>query len=297
MDMFDEAQQTSARSAYVQIPSLPEGRLALVFVLAISMFSLCFMLHPQKAGANAYISYSCGSQSNPNHCYGIVDWPNPVNGAYTEFLVNHLNSGDTFVLNDLWIIDNNNERMENCTINGGPITACWVEGGYKAFGPTFGSPWSGTERLFWADVRPNGGWHEHRSAPLVSGDYGSYLQAQIWKAGTDPFVGWCPTVSNEWCVSLIAGSTSLNVQYSTNNSMQVTEYKEGLEISGISGGYAPLTDFDYNEWSSTRNNNYYYQTNPGNETTNYPADAYWDPAPQDSSTGGSLWTCITNAGC
>lgn len=122
-------------------------------------------------------AFNCGG-----HCYAVADWTGPVNGARTFPLVVHMNGGDVFAANILWMVDTNPGLIENCRVDTGfPNGYCWVEGGYKAFGTNTGSL-KGSERWYWADLRPGSKYYEHDANLVLSqNDYNNYAFFPHWQ--------------------------------------------------------------------------------------------------------------------
>jgi hypothetical protein len=248
------------------------------------------------------ISYSC----SPNRCWGVNYWPNPVNGAYS--LLNwpypdvtrfYYGTGTAFVQNTIWLVDET--EPNNCYADPRDLPSdCWVEAGLRAYEEN-GSNVTG---LFWADLRPGYNYADHYG-PLVNTLNSTWgIEIQIFKAGTVPAAGWCPTASYTWCVDLYSEGdgqelTAISGAGHTNR-MKVSGYREGLELLGLSGAVANPMQFDVNQWESTSDNSWNFQDNVGTigkYTSNPPVEDYWDVEPQFSNSGGTWVTCITGAGC
>lgn len=134
----------------------------------------------------------------------------------------------------------------------------------------------------------------------------SAIDIQIWKAGTIGNVSWCPIAGSEWCVDIFSPDDNQEVTAISGaghtNTMQVSGYREGLELGGTSGAVADPMYFDYNQWESTRDNSWSYQGSNGTlddpQPPMYPADVWWNIYPASpNSYGGDLQTCISGAGC
>ncbi|SRR6266446_416481 len=238
--------------------------------------------------APATFTYSCSS-----HCYGRNLWPGTTKGGLTNILVNPMGSGDGFVSNEIWVVDPNSNRSENCTAPGG-IPDCWIEAGYASGASNNGA----TEYYFWADVRPCGcgGYHEHDSANINTNDYGSTATIVIEQGGSYSCNGYS---SSTWCI-FVSGAYDGLTGFSTPNTMHASDIFLGEELAGTSGAYAPKANFTYNRWIDSSGNPR-YQTVDGSLDpcwdnicpNNNPPWSGWDSGqdPLHSSTGGNFYAC------
>lgn len=141
-----------------------------------------------------------------------------------------MSSGDNFVDNEMWVAQPSSSG--DCGSVGSNY--CWVEAGYASGGSNNGAG----EYFFWADVRPCscGGYHEHDSNSLQSGDYGNVVNIGIYQ-----------TSSSTWAANLIGWVTSWTGT-STGQTMSASMIMIGQELGGTSGANAPTAYFTSNEW-------------------------------------------------
>lgn len=263
----------------LETPPFFEERLALTFTLVLSLFSMCFMLHPQSAFASTKVTGPCGS----NHCYGTNTWPGHMYGASTNVGVRGMGGGDGFTLNGLWVIDTNPNQVEDCRVlNNSKRGYCWIEVEYKAFGV---GQYAGTTRWDWADLRPNYRYFEHPDSNVLgSNDYGHFAYAVITQLdATDWFVG-------------ISGNQTTYTGKSTGNTMYPDAIKIGIELSGSQGWSVSYAHFIYNQWRGS--NSWSYQMIKGNkDPSTPPAEGDWESPPNGNNQGGDWFTCVLGAGC
>lgn len=208
-----------------------EVRLLLTIVSMTSFLAFGIIGVPTANAATSGVlipsttTYSCNA-----HCYGRDLWPGGITGGATTITVNHMSSGDGFVDDEIWVAQPNNSSGD-CSSN---LNFCWVEAGYAAGGSNNGA----SEYFFWADVRPCscGGYHEHDSANLQSGDYGSVVNIGIYQAS-----------SSTWTVNVFGGATSITGT-SIAQTMSPSNILIGQELAGTSGANAPTAHFTSNEW-------------------------------------------------
>lgn len=276
--VLDAFQASSPAQAASQSPGRPTVQLSAAHLAAPS------------------ISYSCMGR-----CHGTNYWPNQVHGAYT-FLnwaypgVTPLYMGNQYVQNTMWLEDQN-EAPSVCP------GVCWVEAGLRAIHDPYNASQNRTW-LFWADLRPNHPYAEHYGAIVNTLTSTCCIEIRIWKAGTIPNIGWCPTATSEWCVDVYSDTDQKDFHgisgANHTNTMTTTGYRVGLELYGTSGAIAGPMFFDDNLWESANDNSWNYQTNAGDRygyVNDNPVDSGWDYAPAPGNNGGQWFTCITNAGC
>lgn len=240
------------------------------FILALLFVFLAPFLFHQVGGVRAIpqISYNCvnNPQSQSGHCYGVQSWGG-ANGADTRITLHAISGGNDFVNNEMWL------QTSGATY--------WVEAGVKSDYSFFPAD---SSVFFWADNRPGGGYSEHYSVTLTSGDYSKpNTLTRITRSGT-----------SNWNVSVNDGYTSLTGT-STNNNITIGNINIG-EVSGNANASAPVNHFTNNRWLN--GSNFQYQNNDGVGTKIIsPVSAGWTTDPLHSSTGGDWHTCITGSGC
>jgi len=175
-------QQAVHMSSAVHAPGFRKHRIfvediayRILLVLAIVLGGILLSVR----SAEAHPLYSC-----TGHCYAYADWPNPVNGISTSIKVQFVTCGscDGFVNNEMWYDGNYGDSA--CPIPNSSSHYCWIEAGYSTWGnPNHHIAPSCTGGVancfFWADNRPNGGYHEHAVANIT--------QYNVW--GHSPFRG------------------------------------------------------------------------------------------------------------
>ena len=174
-------------------------------------------------------NFSCGDLNN-NHCYALDRWyiGPPDYGSFTEEQVvnlsctcNNIIGGETgFINNEVWVSQDSNSAC------GGNV--CWVEAGYSDSGGIGGSL-----HYFWADQRPNGGYHGHDLNSVPSGDLNGNLALFLKKVS-----------SSTWDVDL-ESNTYYFAETSTSNSMVADRTDMGTELAGSGTVSAPKAT-----WSS-----------------------------------------------
>jgi hypothetical protein len=197
-----------------------------------------------------------------------------------------MSPGDIFVDDEMWVAQASSSG--DCASNG---NFCWVEAGYADGGAANGEI---GQYFFWADVRPCscGGYHEHDSGVLQSGDYGN-------EAG----VGIFRNDSSDWGVYVNGAVTSISGT-STGQTMSPALILIGQELVGTSGANAPTAHFTYNYWQSTRDNSWHLQTvngtlDPCLDNICTPINPPWagwvtNQAPPNGN-GGNFYTCTLPA--
>lgn len=177
-------------------------------------------------------AYSCVSQ----HCGQVAHWAYPtITGSFTDIDVVHTscNGCDGFVDNEIWEYERNDA--------GCYLGICWLETGYTT--PT--NKASGVNYYFYARTYPDDGGQLHQSFPeqVPSGDYGSSWSFQIDKVSSET---WEITAGSYYNGSVYDDMT-------TNDG-----YVEiGQELSGTTGAYAPLANYQYTEYRDGSNNWHY----------------------------------------
>lgn len=233
--------------------------------------------------ADAQPAYSCNG-----HCYAGIDWPNPVNGAETNISIVFITCGNCggFVTNEMWVIGNYGNHA--CPIPNTPnVYLCWIEAGYSTWGVPnahFSNSCIGPNGIancyFWADNRPNGGYHEHPTANITQ--YGVYADFTIERNSTS---------SPTWDVYVNGGHYQ-----STSNNFPVSDIQIGEELYGTGGANSPYTLWTYNRWRSTRDNSWNFQGNSGSPIGPYnpPYGGWLHPPAGSSNGGGTFWACTTS---
>ena len=178
---------------------------------------------PTKAAATCSLS---------SHCYAIVYAPyvnNAGHGAAADIRTDSLSSArpaTNFVNHEMWY-----------GLNGSG--SFWVEVGFKS-GVTYASG-SVYHRLFWADNRNGGGYHEH--FPSYGWRIGSWYRLQVSRAGN---CAWNVYVSGTRVgtstSNCAGGSRDLNV------GLEATEVTRNDHGGGASAGWASLDA--NNRWHS-----------------------------------------------
>src|SRR5260370_29480921 len=120
------------------------------------------------------LTYSCVSP----HCYGLAHFHTPAfnfAGAQTANTVRGIGTGDGFLTNEIWLVDDTTY----------PGSVYWIEVGYGVGLNIVSSVCTSAESYFWADQRPNGGgFYIHCPQVPTSGDYGWGVQDSIWQYNT-----------------------------------------------------------------------------------------------------------------
>ncbi len=249
------------------------------------------------------ISYNCQA----TRCYGINWWPNAVNGAYT-FL--NWSPGALFgagssigiVRNAMWVVDKTAQHANSCYVFVSDLpTVCFVEAGIMS------SIVNGSNKtqLYWADVRPDYTWFEHKGPEINTVWSTTAIDITIWRAGTiSSQTSWCPIAGSEWCVDVYSEGDNKDWRDISgrghSNTMIVSGYQVGLELYGTSGAVADNMFFEDNQWEANNGTDWHYQTNSGDPNQyaiDYPADAWWNQVPAQGNYGGDWTTCIAGAGC
>jgi len=265
--------------------SLFQEVLFLVALLSVCSFIVNSLIGIQSANAatfapnvSATLTYSCSS----SHCYGRNEWQGATSGALTDISVVHLSSGNNFVDDEMWVAQPSSSG--DCAGNG---NFCWVEAGYAN-----GDAENGEigQYFYWADVRPCscGGYHEHDSGILKSGDYGNEAGVGIFKDD-----------SSDWGAYVDGTDTSVS-GVSTGQTMQATMILIGQELAGTSGANAPTAHFTYNYWQDQNNGSWHFQTSDGTldpclDNQCSPINPPWagwvaNQTPHNGN-GGNFYTC------
>lgn len=226
--------------------------------------------------AEAQPLYSCSGS-----CHAANYWLNPVNGASVSIMIRNVICGscDGFVSNVLWYTGNYGDSA--CPIAGTSDHYCWIETGYS----TWGNPnhhvapscTGGVANCFyWADNRPNGGYHEHAVANITQYDIpGAFSISRTSVNATN------------WDVVVFGShyqSTSNHFGYSGKASIQI-----GQELAGTSGASSPRVDFTNNAWLGTTSSSWQYQHADGTTPPpDKPPYGNWETPPHSSSTGGDF---------
>lgn len=284
--------------------------IALLMIFPLGILNTVFF----NSNAYAFPANTPACSQSSTHCYGVIDWPNHINGAWTDVYVRSLASGGNAITHEMWMTDLNSNLAEECYIvahasyTNGP---CWVEGGYVIEGPDSG--FKQGEFWYWADVRPGGeGYSVHYDpTALQSGDYNTTAEIYIFNAQHNiEHWSFCPNTYDEWCVIVSGNSSSWSGVSGNGNSnwMYPNQIQIGLEyIAGngsASSGNASFTD---NAWQSSQNDSFNYQKtyeSPSDgqippKSPDYPVKACWLTPPNESSTGGNFLTYLypTGSGC
>ncbi|HLG65102.1 MAG TPA: hypothetical protein VKY19_24425 [Ktedonosporobacter sp.] len=234
-------------------------------VIAILLLAIFIQgIAPPKAMAAPL--YSCGDLQN-NHCYAVVGWSGLVNGADTRIGTRGITGGGCGVNTEMWLLDS--------------TSTYWVEAGITAQINLNNN----TPTLFWADNRPGGGFHNHFSGPLVSGDYGANALTRITLSG-----------SNTYNISISAPITNFS-GVSTNSFVNPDGIWIGMELCGSQGASVPPVGITNNRWLDGVGGWHYQTTDAPVISLNSPANGYWFARPSQSSTGGDWSVCIIGAGC
>lgn len=240
------------------------ARLCALFATALLLSLLSSMFASPRAEAAPL--YSCGNGSS-GHCYAVQNWDGGTPGARTSIFTNGIFSGDCFVTNEMWLAQSN---------------PYWVEAGMLSdIADQFGS-----ETLFWADSRPNGGgFNLHYGQFLDPSDFGKYANLDIHKIASDQFsvrISGLPVAS-------LSGTSKYNA-------INPNRIGIGLEMCGSSNARAPRNGYTKNQWQRG-DGTWAYQTALGYLGPQaYPAHGYWTTTPNPSN-GGQWTTCILGNGC
>jgi hypothetical protein len=197
------------------------------------------------------------------HCYGIVKWPNAIDGASTRFFSETLSGNSSYhISNELWLID----TSHGCSGNSGS----WVEAGEATRLSPYGVYY------FWAECRPGSAELDHFQYVVPSGDYSQrftyYIQegnpstilvAMFNSSGTEPWNG-----------------------VSTSNSMAPNLIEAGLESTNTSQTSAAYNYFSLNQWQDG-SGIWHYQTNGGSISQNMPPYFSWSAVPAPGNNGGN----------
>ncbi len=246
-------------------------RWALVAMLALIMNVLTAGDWVQTA-----LAYNCGDPQGGAHCYAIYQWEGGTTGGRAEILVTHTSDTTTYVPGDYNFVYNGEWLLDQTNSSSCPSLPCWVESGYLAsVDPSHSGVW-----YVWADKRPNGTFYKHWIASVPSGDFGQYALISFW---------YNPGAS--YSVSIISPNESF-AGYSTPNTMQADAIEIGEELTGASGGYAPTTYWQGNEFRE--GSTWYFQFRPNPMLTDYehfsnPPHGGWVTLPSNSSYGGDFW--------
>jgi len=176
----------------------------------------------------------------------------------------------------MWVADTTSSVHNECAFDD-----CWIEIGYGTFAPgTSPNPSCNTYVVcyFWADNRPNGGYHEHDLEVVPSGDYGYLTDVYIWWQG-----------ASIWNVELSSNSGFTYENQSKDNPFNPKYIRVGTELAGTTGASSYPANFDYNQWEE--NGNWQYQTNSGTVQQQWPIVAYWLTPPASGNYGGDFYTC------
>jgi hypothetical protein len=214
--------------------------------------------HRRLQDPRAYaVGYSCGDPSS-GHCYAEYEWyGGPISGGNTAITVVHIYAPDIypdFMNNEMWVAQTGAPACKNSQTGNQPN--CWIEMGYQNL-------FTGTSNsdYFWADNRPNGGYHAHDLGQVPAGDYGYSAWVTIWQIA-----------SNEW-EAAISSQTAYYTGYSTSSQPSANLINAGTELAGSGtvppeAVQAPRADFTFNEWRDTGGvwhyqDYHYYQSGSG----------------------------------
>jgi hypothetical protein len=192
--------------------------------------------------------FSCGPLDEPNgHCYNLVSWRGPTNGAYTEIRVpanwgiassrpagEHMNF-------TVWLSDDSAEPPGYPGTCGSPVFGyCWVEVGLQSRART-SSKWPALDHIYWAEVRPAQGYADFFLRGVNSSEYGKTFRMRISRN---------PSVSYSWWIT--PPSLPELAGYSSPNNMT----SDRIAIGGELFVYNPTNTISYNSggwWTHSKN--------------------------------------------
>lgn len=188
-------------------------------------------------------------------CYGVGTWYGATNGDSTEIGVEFVTCGycSGQISNETWLSDGSNTQ---CVLLG-VHTSCWIEAGYGTYGPNSGDNQYNCVHngrancYFWADVRYNGGYHEHAVGNIPSGDYGGFELVEIYfNPGVHDNCG-SNLRQGHWTISIYGPTNDNWTQSSTCNPMAAENPKDYITIGEElhnSGAESPSTILIDNFW-------------------------------------------------
>ncbi len=268
-----------------------------LFVLIVLLGSSLFLTGTAMAASlTPQTPLTTGYCDNPHpHCYAERYWSGKAGGAST--LINPYGALRCygcagFIDDEMWFSDYSSKQCTS-TVYG----ACWVEAGVSTWPAN--DPHSCNQGIdstcgYWADNRPNPGGYNEWSLYNFGGD-GVDLTPYLFYITIANDVGYSSSGST-WDVttniykngSWIAGPSG----QSKMNSMSASRITIGSELSD-SGGSADSIYLQLNQWESSNNGSWNYQTTQGtNDSTDEPPDGTWvtNPCSCTGNTGGSFET-------
>ena len=283
--MLKEIQHTVLHPRKTGVYTSPEGRIAIVFALVMSLLTASLIFYTQDARAAQYSCY------NP-HCYGGWDWNGPTNPSYlngseTQIYITTLmcptNTCDGSIDNEMWLVD--------YACNYGRAT-CWVEAGYSTYLPNDLNDCilnSNVRCYFWAEERPDGTYAEHTPNGVRINSYDHYTKFSIVRSADYDSL-WNVTITP------LAGTDGPFSGQSHNNTIYPHDIQIGQELFGTGGASAPDAYFIGNR-QLIKNSSWAYQHNRNGSPLNNPGPttSYWYVYPDQDSTGGLFVTCTLSA--
>jgi hypothetical protein len=226
-------------------------------------------------------SYNCGpgappcNTSSDQHCYGVVSWTGSFTGFSTELTAVALTSGDGFVDDEAWLVDQPASEVGMAWVEAGEINEGIDTLNNTDYFWAYGLDWCQPDEQFM--------WYDLGAVAKADINKATWIAYEFRQDDTTP---------TKWNITISYADSGkvLFKEHATGISMKPNTAEEGQELQGTTGAEAKLAFFSQN--TTYNGSSKKVRTDNGTVLSGNPPHAGWwtDSKPSQTNFGGLFFT-------